>query len=104
MTRRYSLLIEPDAHEQRKQLPGHVRQRVKQVIDALIQNPRPHNSQALDTTELDIPEGVEIRRVRIDRWRVIYAVNDKEEWIWVWGVRKRPPYSYEDLVELAEFI
>jgi mRNA interferase RelE/StbE len=102
MTRRYSLLIEPDAHKQRKRLPGHIRQRVKQAIDALTQNPRPHDSRALDTTGLDLPTGIEIRRIRIERWRLIYAVSDEEEWVWVWGVRKRPPYDYEDLVKLAE--
>jgi len=101
MTRPYNLLIEPTALKQRKRLPGHVRQRVKRTIDDLAQDPRPHHSQALDTTDLDVPEDVEIRRIRIDKWRLIYAVNDVEKWVWVWGVRKRPPYDYEGLADLA---
>jgi mRNA interferase RelE/StbE len=104
MTQRYSLLIEPAAHAQREQLPGHIRQRVKRAIDALAENPRPHNSQTLDTTGLDVPEDVEIRRIRMDKWRIVYAINDTEKWLWVWGVRRRPPYNYEDLAELAESI
>ena len=100
----YDLQIEPTAHKQRKQLPGHVRQRIKRAIDNLARDPRPHQSQNLDTTDLDVPENVELRRIRIDKWRLIYAVNDSEKWVWVWGVRKRPPYSYEDLEELAKSI
>jgi len=44
----YDLQIEPTAHKQRKQLPGHVRQRIKRAIDNLAQDPRPHQSQNLD--------------------------------------------------------
>lgn len=101
MTQRYDLLIEPTAHEQRKRLPGYVRQRIKRAIDDLARDPRPHYSRDLDTIGLDVPENIEMRRIRIDRWRIIYAVNDVEKWVWVWGVRKRPPYDYEDLAELA---
>jgi len=97
----YDLLIEPIAHKQRKRLPGHIRQQIKRAIDDLAQHPRPHYSQALDTTGLDVPEDVEPRRIRIGRWRLIYAVNDVEKWVWVWGVRKRPPYDYEDLAEFT---
>ncbi len=93
MTQRYDLLIEPTALKQRKQLPGHIRQRIKRAIDDLAQHPRPHFSQALDTTDLDVPENVEIRRIRMGKWRLIYAVNDVEKWIWIWGVRKRPPLT-----------
>ena len=100
----YDLQIEPTAHKQRKQLPGHVRQRIKRAIDNLARDPRPHQSKNLDTTDLDIPENIELRKIRIDKWRLIYAVNDNEKWVWVWGVRKRPPYDYENLEELAKNI
>jgi mRNA interferase RelE/StbE len=104
MTRQYDLLIEPTAHKQRKRLRGHIRQQIRRAIGSLAQDPRPHRSQALDTTDLDVPEDVELRRIRIDKWRLIYAVNDVEKWVWVWGVRKRPPYDYEDLEELLRSI
>jgi mRNA interferase RelE/StbE len=100
----YDLLIEPTAHQQRKWLPGNVRQRIKRAIDDLAQDPRPPNSQTLDTTDLGVPEQVEIRRIRLDKWRLVYAVNDEEQWVWVWGVRRRPPYDYEDLAELVKLI
>ncbi|HAI67947.1 MAG TPA: type II toxin-antitoxin system RelE/ParE family toxin [Gammaproteobacteria bacterium] len=98
----YELLIEPIAHQQRKQLPGHIRQRVKRAIDDLEIEPRPHYSKQLDISRFDVPVDVELRRIRLDKWRLIYAVNDIEKWIWIWGVRKRPPYDYEDLTELTQ--
>lgn len=98
------LLIEPGAHKQRKKLPGNLRQRVKRAISGLRQEPRPHFSERLNTEGLEFPQGVELRRIRLEKWRVIYAVNDLEEWVWVWGLRKRPPYDYQDLEELTRRI
>jgi mRNA interferase RelE/StbE len=102
MTQQYDLFIEPTAHQQRKQLPGQVRQRIKRAIDDLAQEPRPHSSKKLDTSGLEVPKDVELRRIRLDKWRFIYAVNDVEKWVWVWRIRKRPPYDYEDLTDLAK--
>ena len=98
--RRYDVWIEPAVHQARKHLPGRFRQRVRRAIAALADDPRPPNSRALDVSELDVPPDVELRRIRIDPWRVVYAVNDAEAWVWVLAVRKRPPYDYQDLKEL----
>jgi mRNA interferase RelE/StbE len=102
--RRLDLWVEPAVHQARKQLPGHVRQQVKRLIAALADAPRPHNSRLLDVTGLDMPPGVELRRIRLGRWRVIYAVHEAEGWVWVLGVHRRPPYDYEDLNELAVLV
>lgn len=104
MTKPYRLLIERAAHKQRKLLPGHVRQRIKRAITSLASNPRSHFTDRLDTSGLDVPRGVELRRIRLDKWRVVYAVNDDEGWVWIWGVRKRPPYDYRDLEQFAKSI
>lgn len=104
MTEFYDLLIESSAHQQRKALPGQIRQRIKRTIDELANDPRPSTSEVLDTTDLNVPENIELRRVRIEKWRLIYAVNDIEKWVWVWGVRKRPPYDYEDLREFIQLL
>ena len=98
--KRYDVLVEPSVHQARKRLPGPFRQWVKRVIAALADDPRPPNSRALDVSDLDVPPGVELRRIQMDPWRVVYAVNDAEAWVWVLAVRKRPPYDYEDLEEL----
>jgi mRNA interferase RelE/StbE len=104
MSQLYDILIESVAHQQRKQLPGNFRQRVRDIINGLAQNPRLHYSRALNVTNLEIPDDIELRRIRLDKWRLIYAVNDKQKWVWVWGVRKRPPYDYEDLEDMIQSI
>jgi len=42
---------------------------------------------------------LELRRLRIERWRVVY-MDEEWELVTVLAVRKRPPYDYEDLEEL----
>jgi mRNA-degrading endonuclease RelE of RelBE toxin-antitoxin system len=98
---RFRLWVEPEVHSAREALPGNVRQRVKHIINGLSVEPRPADSRALDVDELDIPENVEIRRLRLDKWRILYAVNNAEGWVWVLEIRKRPPYQYEDLPEIV---
>lgn len=97
----YDLFIEPDVHDIRRDLPGHFRQRIRRLIDELGATPRPAGSRALDITGLALPSGVELRRIRLDRWRIVYAVSDAEQWVWLLALRRRPPYSYDDLPELA---
>ena len=98
--KRYDVWMEPDVHRVRKRLPGRFRQRVKRAIAALADDPRPPKSRPLDVSDLDVPPDVELRRIRMDPWRMVYVVNDAEAWVWVLSVRKRPPYDYEDLEEL----
>ena len=43
-----------------------------------------------------------IRRLRLDRWRIIYAITEAEETVDVLAVRKRPPYDYGDLQSLLK--
>lgn len=102
--KRLDLWIEPSVHQMRQRLPGHGRQRVKQTISSLADDPRPHNSRTLDVTGLDTPPGVEFRRVRLERWRLVYAVHKAERWVWVLGLYRRPPYDYEDLDTLAALV
>jgi len=97
----YRLWIEPEVHSAREELPGNIRQRIKRLLDGLIVDPRPSSSKALDLSELGIPPAIEIRRIRLEHWRVLYAVNEREGWVWALGIYRRPPYQYEDLQELA---
>jgi mRNA interferase RelE/StbE len=76
-----------------KALAGYVRHAVKRAVDALAANPRPSSSTSLDIPEF---EG-DLRRLRIESWRIICAVSDADRTVDVLGVRKRPPYQYEDL-------
>jgi mRNA interferase RelE/StbE len=96
--------LEPQVHAQRRELPGNVRQRLKREIEGLSAEPRPPHSRALDLSKIEdklsIPEGIEVRRLRLDRWRVIYAVDESWQAVIVLALRQRPPYDYEDLDEL----
>jgi mRNA interferase RelE/StbE len=92
----YEVWIEPDALAEARETPGNVRQRIKRAMKDLEQTPRPSGSKSLDWP----PESFEPRRLQIGDWRIIYAVNDVEQWVWVLAVRKRPPYDYGDLAGL----
>lgn len=98
---RYDLLVEPEAHAARTHLPGHIRQRVRRAIADLAATPRPADSRDLDVSGFDIPSDIELRRLRMDPWRIVYAVNDEDGWVWVLAIHRRPPYNYEDLAELT---
>jgi len=65
-------------------------------VDALAENPRPPGSKRLDAPGLE----PELYRLRLDRWRVIYAITERDRVVDVLTVRKRPPYDYGDLENL----
>ena len=71
----YDLFIEPEVHEVRRNLPGNVRQRLRRAIEDLATDPRPTNSDEMDSSELTLPPGAEIRRLRLDRLRGVYAIH-----------------------------
>jgi mRNA interferase RelE/StbE len=98
---RYAVFVAPDVHDQRRELPGIVRQRVQEAIEELSTSPRPATSTALDVSGIDTPQGVEVRRIRLERWRIVYAVNEAEQWVVVLALRRRPPYDYDDLRDLT---
>ncbi len=98
----FDLLIEADVHELRKHLPGNIRQQIKRAIDDLAHEPRPPRSRALDVTDLDIAPQIEIRRLRLDPYRIVYALSDQENWVWILAIRRRPPYDYDDLTDLVD--
>jgi mRNA interferase RelE/StbE len=93
---RYTVYVTPAALREAKGLPGNVRQRVKRAIGALADNPRPPDSKVLELLEVD----AEARRLRIDNWRIVYAITELNQAIDVLAVRRRPPYDYGDLEEL----
>jgi mRNA-degrading endonuclease RelE of RelBE toxin-antitoxin system len=96
---RYRLWIEDAAKAEVQRLPGHVRQRVKRAIAALADEPRPANSRPL-AAPAELP--LELRRVRIEGWRIVYAIDAEEASVGVYAVRQRPPYDYKDLTRLLK--
>jgi mRNA interferase RelE/StbE len=85
----YTVYVIPGAWKEIKSLPGNVRQRVRRAIDALADNPHPPKSNQLDATGLPDFEA-ELYRIRLDRWRIVYAITEDDKVIDVLAVRKRP--------------
>jgi len=80
---KYKVYVLPRAWKEIKQLPGNIRQRVKRAIDRLGDDPRPPRSVKLDTSRLPEIEA-ELRRLRIERWRIVYAITERELYVDVW--------------------
>ncbi|MGQ9554592.1 MAG: type II toxin-antitoxin system RelE family toxin [Anaerolineae bacterium] len=94
----YRVYITPRAWDEINDLPGHMRQRVKRVIETLAKDPHPARSQALRG-----PSGEWVSyRLRLDRWRIVYTVTESGRVVDILAVRKRPPYDYGDLGRLLE--
>ncbi len=93
---RYTVYVTPDALSEIRNLPGNVRQRVRRAIDGLAENPHPSGSKALEIPNLDY----QVWRLRLDKWRIVYAITEAEFAVDVLAVRKRPPYDYGDLEKL----
>ena len=95
---RYTLYITPETLQGIKELPGNIRQRIRRAIQDLSDNPRPSQSKRLDLPDFE----AELWRLRLDNWRILYAIDESEGIVDVLAVRKRPPYDYGDLEELLE--
>jgi mRNA interferase RelE/StbE len=94
----YTVYVTPAAWKEIKSLPGRIRQRVRRAVDTLADDPRPAKSKALAVDGLSC----EIRRLRLDAWRVLYAITEADQLVDVLAVRKRPPYDYGDLESLLK--
>jgi mRNA interferase RelE/StbE len=96
----YRVEVTQSAHLEIRRLPGNIRQRVLRSLRELEQESQPHTSQPLDLDKAGpvLETEIELRRVRIEYWRIVYAVEIGL--ITVLAVRKRPPYKYDDLDDL----
>ena len=94
---RYRVWIANDAKAEIKRLPGHMRQQIHQSIRDLSLDPHPHDSKPMRSP---VNIEVEVRRLRLDNWHVIYVVDASAEEVGVLAIRKRPPYDYNDLPDL----
>ena len=93
-----------EARKELRNAPGHLRARILQVLHTLEQDQKPAGSRQLDVTQLKPPlsAGLSLWRIRLDVWRVIYVVDTEDEIVSVLGIRRRPPYQYEDLESLVQ--
>lgn len=100
----YRVQVERQLRKVIRSLPGNYRQRVVRSLEGLKNEPRPNKSLALDTgkAQVELAADKELRRIRIERWRIVYLLEEAEKIVTVLAIRKRPPYQYEDLPELLE--
>jgi mRNA interferase RelE/StbE len=99
----YRLFLRPSVHQARKRLPGKIRRRIARSLDDLGRDPRPPGS-----TQLRLPKDLagtgamawEVRRLRLEDYRVVYAVSEAGKEVAVLAVEKRPPYNYQDIERL----
>jgi len=92
----YTVYIRPRALREIKNLPGHVRQRVRRAVYAFADDPRPSDSRKLTPPRAEC----DLWRFRLDKWRIVYAISEPDKAVDVLAVRTRPPYDYADLEEL----
>lgn len=101
----YRVEITDAARREIRNLPGHARPLIFREIQALGKDAHPYTSKGMKATKsFKIPKDIELRRIRIDRWRVVYVIEPDLSLITVLAVRKRPPYQYDDLEELLQEI
>ncbi|MFB2978283.1 type II toxin-antitoxin system RelE/ParE family toxin [Microseira sp. BLCC-F43] len=100
----YQVEVTSAARKEIRALPGNMRQRIIDLLKELRSSPRPHNTKLMDMSELgdEVSQNMELYRIRVESWRVVYAIEEELKLLTVLGVRKRPPYQYDDLRELIE--
>ncbi len=87
----YRLEIPTHVRHQVDRLPGHYRQRVKEIIQRLSVNPRPGNAKLLR-------EKAAIYRIALDHIRIVYSIEEEVLVVAVVKVgRKHGPEFYADI-------
>lgn len=98
--KKYTVYITPEAFSEIKNIPGNIKQRVRQAIRELAENPRPSRRKMLNVPNFEN----ELWRLRLDSWRILYAIAEADMVVDVVGGRKRPPYDYGDLEQLIKIL
>lgn len=88
---KYTVKIPRQVLREIETLPGHMRQRVRRAVAELSTEPRPPGAKAL-RGEL---EGY--YRVRINSYRIIYAIEDDILVVLIVRIAKRTAQTYNDL-------
>lgn len=98
----YQVHISARAEKEIRRLPGNFRQRTIRTLRSLEQTPQPADSIRLDLTDspITLTADMELRRIRMEEWRILYLIEHDLQLLTVLAVRKRPPYQYEDLADL----
>lgn len=86
----YRLRYSEEAVRALRSAPGFYRQRFRQVIEGLAENPRPPSAKPMRDHDR--------YRIRFDQWRLIYSVYDDLGEVRILRIaRKTGPETYEGL-------
>ena len=77
----YAIIYQHGAKKELKRLDRRVQRIIRQAIDSLAIEPKPSRSKQLE----DSP----YRSLRVDRYRVIYAIENEEITVYVLRIRHR---------------
>lgn len=89
--RQYRIKFRRNAKREIEHLPGHIRQRVKRIIFALADNPKPPDSKPLED------ELAGLYRIRVDAYRIVYEIFDDVVVVEIVQVGRRGPDTYVNL-------
>lgn len=100
----YQVEIPKWVRKEIRRLPGNMRQRIVRLLRTLEEEPRPHTSESLDLSKegIELDSIFDLRRIRIESWRVVYVIEEEWKFVTVLAVRRRPPYQYDDLAQLIK--
>ena len=89
----YQLKYTTEAKDALPTIPGYYRQQIRRAIESLAENPRPGIAE--------LTKQPNRFKIKFDRWRLIYDVNDEDEVVRILRIRpKRGPETYQGLDEL----
>ena len=86
MKKIYRVILKPSASKDLEEIPVDFFLKADKTIFELGKNPRPFGVKKLDGL---------VHRTRVGRWRILYAIFDKEEQIIVFRVRPRNEKTYK---------
>ena len=93
MAKKYQLSFRKGVLREIERLPGYLRQRVKQIIQRLVDNPRPKIAEALHN---DL-EG--FYKIKLADWRIVYRIDDDFLVVTVVKIgKKEGPEFYKNLL------
>lgn len=90
---RYQLKYTAEAKAALPAIPGYYRQQIRRAVEGLAENPRPAMAE--------VTRQPNRLKIKFDRWRLIYDVDDEDEIIRILRIRlKRGPETYQGLDDL----
>ena len=89
----YRLLFHPAVEKQLARIPRSYALRLAKTIRTLSVDPRPAQAKYLDK---------ELYRLREGEYRIVYAIFDPDEIVYIGKVERRSEKTYRDLAQLLE--